>query len=464
MAKKIISKKYYVSGMHCQACELLLEREIKKVNGVTDVTASLPEKTITVYSKRGIAQSLNEYNKSLNTHGYTLHNEPVGKVIWDQQTIINAALILLILSIIYLFLKLQGSFTFFSVNQSSSFIAFFIFGLIAGISSCAALVGGLLLSLSKQWNSLYGGTSVGKRSTPFIMFNIGRLVSYAILGGILGLIGSVFKINIFSTSIIVLIVSLLMIIIGLQTLGVSFVSKIRLRLPSNITRKLSTAENFQGKYMPFLTGALTFFLPCGFTLLTQTIALTTGSFITSSLIMFMFALGTLPSLGLISFSSIKFQSNQSYSSVFNLVVGILIIFFGLYNVNSQFLVLGIPNISTITSKKFISNFSNIKRGLSGLGSEIITENGEQVQKVYMKAERFEYLPKTLTLKSGIPTTLEVQNNGVIGCAQAMYLRGLYDNVVYLNEKKISINFVPKKGTYYITCSMGMVQPVTVNVL
>ena len=450
--------------MHCQACELLLEREIKKVNGVTDVNASLADKTITVYSKRGIAQSLNEYNKFLDEYGYSLHNEPVGKIVWDQQTIINAVLVLLILSIVYLFLRLQGSFTFFSVNQSSSFISFFIFGLIAGISSCAALVGGLLLSLSKQWSLLYGGTSVAKKSTPFIMFNIGRLVSYAVLGGVLGLIGSVFKINIFSTSIIILMVSILMIIIGLQTLGVPFVSKIRLQLPSSITRKLSSAENFQGKYMPFLTGALTFFLPCGFTLLAQTIALTTGSFITSSAIMFMFALGTLPSLGLISFSSIKFQSNQSYSSVFNLVVGVLIIFFGLYNTNSQFLVLGLPNLSTITSKRIISNFSNIKRNFNGLGSEIITENGRQVQKVYMKAERFEYLPKTLTLKSGIPTTLEIQNNGVIGCAQAMYLRGLYDNVVYLNEKSARINFIPNKGTYYITCSMGMVQPVTVNVL
>ncbi|MDO8341464.1 MAG: sulfite exporter TauE/SafE family protein, partial [Candidatus Woesebacteria bacterium] len=428
------------------------------------VNASLAEKTITVYSKRGITQSLNEYNKSLDTHGYTLHNEPIGKVVWNQQTIINGVLVLLILSIIYLFLKLQGSLTFFTVNQSSSFIAFFIFGLIAGISSCAALVGGLLLSLSKQWNSLYGGTSIVKKSTPFIMFNIGRLVSYAILGGILGLIGSVFKINIFSTSIIILFVSILMIIIGLQTLGVSFVSKIRLRLPSNITRRLSTVENFQGKYMPFLTGALTFFLPCGFTLLVQTIALASGSFITSSIIMFMFALGTLPSLGLISFSSIKFQSSQSYSSVFNLVVGVLIIFFGLYNINSQFLVIGLPNISTITSKKTISNFSNIQRDFNGLGSEVIDKNGKQVQKVYMKAERFEYLPKTLTLKSGIPTELNIENNGVIGCAQAMYLRGLFDNIVYLNKKKISINFIPKKGTYYITCSMGMVQPVTVNVL
>ncbi|NCP77121.1 sulfite exporter TauE/SafE family protein [bacterium] len=42
------------------------------------------------------------------------------------------------------------------------------------------------------------------------------------------------------------------------------------------------------------SGALTFFLPCGFTLAMQAYAITTGSFITGALTMMAFALGTAP--------------------------------------------------------------------------------------------------------------------------------------------------------------------------
>ena len=42
-----------------------------------------------------------------------------------------------------------------------------MFGLIAGLSSCAALVGGIILSLSKQWLSMYGkDESFVKKAEP----------------------------------------------------------------------------------------------------------------------------------------------------------------------------------------------------------------------------------------------------------------------------------------------------------
>jgi len=47
----------------------------------------------------------------------------------------------------------------------------------------------------------------------------------------------------------------------------------------------------------------------------------------------------------------------------------------------------------------------------------------------------------------------------------MYLPGLYDKVVYLTEKVTEVEFTPeKKGNYKISCTMGMVPPVTVRVI
>ena len=256
-----------------------------------------------------------------------------------------------------------------------------------------------------------------------------------------------------------------MVIIGLQMLGVAWANRIRFQLPISVAKSISSTKNFNGKYMPFLAGASTFFLPCGFTLLAQTIALTTGSFITSSIIMFVFALGTLPSLGVISFSSMKFQTHPSFAGAFNLIAGILIVVFGLYNINSQLVVLGMPNLTTLTSRTSnVKGASPAGQTADGLGSKIVTLQGKSHQNVYMKAKELDYYPSSLTLQSGIPTTLYIKNNHVVGCAQAMSLRGLYNDIVLLNQPTAKVTFTPKKGTYYISCSMGMVKPVVVNVI
>lgn len=465
MGKKSKTCTYYVQGMHCQACELLIEKKLEKLPNISNVDASLTDKTVTFHVERGKKHSIDQYNEVLEELGYSLSDEPIGEVIWDQNTLLKAVITLVILAILYLFVKSQGYLAYISVTETSSLPAFFVFGLLAGVSSCAALVGGLLLSLSKQWNSLYGGHSMAKRSTPFVMFNVGRLISYALLGGVLGLVGAAFQLTIGATAGLTVVVSAVMIIIGLQMLGIPWASRVRIQLPSSMTRKMSSAENFQGKYMPFIAGAGTFFLPCGFTLLAQTIALTTGSFVTSALIMFMFALGTLPPLAAISFSSMKFQTHPIFAGTFNLVVGMLIVVFGLYNINSQLVVLGLPNMATLSSGGSVAGAASDQViDEQGLGSEIVNEGGSKVQKAYMKAVGFEYFPPTLTLQAGIPTTLNVQAEDVVGCAQAMYLSGLYDDVVFLNKPVSEVQFTPEKGTYYISCSMGMVQPVVVNVL
>ena len=92
--------------------------------------------------------------------------------------------------------------------------------------------------------------------------------------------------------------------------------------------------------MPFIMGALTFFLPCGFTITAQTIALLSASPLQGALIMGFFALGTAPTLLLIGFSSVKFFEKPHLSLTFSKVAGFLVIFFAFYNIYNQLNVLG----------------------------------------------------------------------------------------------------------------------------
>jgi sulfite exporter TauE/SafE len=62
----------------------------------------------------------------------------------------------------------------------------------------------------------------------------------------------------------------------------------------------------------------------------QIYTLTTGNFLAGALIMFTFALGTFPVLALLSFSSLSFHK-KARSGVFFKSAGLVVIFFGLFN-------------------------------------------------------------------------------------------------------------------------------------
>ena len=82
------------------------------------------------------------------------------------------------------------------------------------------------------------------------------------------------------------------------------------------------------------------------------------------------------------------------------------------------------------------------------------------------AKGFEYIPtSSMTITAGVPTKLIVDNQGIQGCGAFMAANGLIENFVSLDRGINEINLGnPQKGTYKLTCSMGMVRPVTINVV
>jgi len=129
------------------------------------------------------------------------------------------------------------------------------------------LVGGIILSMSKQWGELYSDTdSTWKKIQPHLTFNAGRLISYGVLGAVLGAVGSKLNFSLNFGPILVIVVSVIMIFLAFQMLGFKAFRKFQFTMPKFITRFIANESNFKGRYMPFLMGAFTFFLPCGFTI------------------------------------------------------------------------------------------------------------------------------------------------------------------------------------------------------
>ncbi|MBD3328492.1 hypothetical protein GF340_04270 [Candidatus Peregrinibacteria bacterium] len=437
-------KTLFIKGMHCASCEILIEKELLKIPGVEYADVSLNSNSANIYFQPGTKIKIKKLNSKLKKLNYSVSEEKE-KVKTKPKLFKSLTIAVLVLVLFYLFEQLQlGKYV--SVDSTASLVTIFLLGLIASVSSCAALIGGILLSLSKHWqkNAVESHTA----------FHASRLLSFIVLGGLLGLLGSVIKFNgIFLTALLVIAVSVVMVILALQMLEFKFAQKIRLALPKSVSAKVA-ASSSKGS-SAYIVGALTFFLPCGFTLIAQGLALASGSFVAGAIIMAVFALGTLPALLVISATSVSFGKKPHLSVVFNQVVGIVLIFFALYNINSQFNVLGLPSLSDLRTSSAATIEVESDAEYEAMGEE---------QVINLVATDFDYILKGESeFEAGKQTKLVVDNKDAYGCAVALTVFGLMDDYVLLEKGENIIDLgEPKAGSYKITCSMGMVTPITVK--
>lgn len=328
---------FHVNGMHCNACVVLTESELADVPEVLKVKASLKHLNIEVTGEFGdktaehIARDLSEV---LKPHGYTLTLEKLRhEVKWsDFRVAIPIAL-----GFVALFVILQklGIVNLITTSLRVSYGTAFVVGLIASVSTCMAVVGGLLLSMSANFSK------EGDNVKPQLFFHIGRLLSFFILGGAIGVIGSAFQFGIIGTFTLGLVVGLVMLILGINLLDIfPWAKRLQPTLPNFVGKRVHGLKKVNHTLTPFLVGVATFFLPCGFTQSMQIYSLTTGSFIAGSMLMFSFALGTLPVLALISFSSLSIH-NKAQSGIFFKTAGLVVIFFAIFNIINSLVVIGL---------------------------------------------------------------------------------------------------------------------------
>lgn len=456
------TKILYVDGIHCSSCESIIESKLKELPNIDSAEVSQENSTVTIKYKGAISTS--KINKLFEKNNYIFSEEKIDRNKASSKDVINSFLIAIIIIISFFILEKSGVSRIAQVSSSSSLSTFFMLGLIASISSCAALVGGIILSLSKKWDEEYlGERKFSKRIQPQILFNSGRLISYSVLGGALGAMGGKIIFSPTFSSILVLSVSVVMIVIGFQMLDVKWFKKIRIALPKFITKKISNTSYDSGHKAPFVIGALTFFLPCGFTITAQGFALLSGNFISGSLIMLMFALGTTPALLAIGLTSVKFISNHKTAIVFSKAAGVLIVFFALFNINAQLTVFGYSNAGDLinnpdTQKEDIKKETTTAKKSSDLnisGLPII-KDGKQIVK--MTATASGYSPSYIKVRKDIPVEWQIEDKGTSGCTNAVISRSLFEGQIELETGKVSVKeFLPTKiGKFKFSCWMGMV--------
>ncbi len=325
---------FHVSGTHCAACKILIEDVLKEQDFVKDVQVNLKKETLQIEtdSEKNPEEIAHLLTEKVKSHGYKLSVEKNMEVNKNNDVIWQAIPIGLTFLILFFILQKSGILNI-GLGGKTTPVTSFIIGLIASVSSCLAIVGGLVLSLSAKISE----DDVSDTKT-FLLFHTGRLTSFAILGGVLGLIGNAIGINFTFTVILGIIASLVMLLLGLNLVGVF--RKNRITLPSGIFHFFKRIEH--KTLTPLIIGFGTFFLPCGFTQAMQVVALSSGSFFSGFLIMFAFALGTLPMLLLLSFGSASFAHGR-HAPLFFKSAGVVVIGLGLFAFLAGLAGLGIIN-------------------------------------------------------------------------------------------------------------------------
>lgn len=437
-----------INGMHCRSCELLLEDEISEVPGVRRVQVSQKKGCAEIYYKGQLDRALVE--EKVVGAGYQL--KQASKLPWlakDKEVYNQVAKALTVLIVLFLLGRWSGLFELTNLvpNNFTSLPIVFLVGLTAGVSTCMALIGGLVLGVSAQFAKKHPFASVQEKFTPHLYFQLGRLISFVVLGGVIGFLGSILQLSLTVTGFLIVLVGLSMLIIGAQLLEVfPRLSGWQFTLPKGISRLMGMDTYKQAEYShknAAVLGGMTFFLPCGFTQAMQLYAMSTGSITTGALTMGLFALGTAP--GLLGIGGLASSVKGTFAQYFYKFSGLVVIFLALFNIVNGLTLTGVDiAIPGITAQGTTTE---------QIDPNLTMENGIQVVRMTQHARG--YSPNIFTIKKDIPVKWVVTSTEPYSCASSLVSKKL--NIrTFLEKGENIVEFTPTEtGKIQFSCSMGM---------
>jgi len=436
-----------IKGMHCRSCEILIEDNLKKIDGIKNVRVSWKDKEAVVYSQYPLDDT--KIKQAIVAAGYEVGiDEPESWISTDTEIWKNASIAFFFVFILFFVLRATGLFNI-SVGGGtpSSLAVVLLIGITAGFSTCMALVGGLILGISAKFAEKHPEATSVQKFRPHLFFNLGRITSYFLLGGLIGLAGTVFQFSGAVLGILIIAVGIVMLVVGLQLTELFPVIKgISFSLPAGISKFFGIKKHHQKEYShanSALTGALTFFLPCGFTQAMQLYAMSTGSFWRGALILGIFALGTTP--GLLGIGGLTSVVKGVFARRFFMGAGFVVVALAVFNISNGM------NLSGLTST--LSNSNNEARSTTVADQNVKSVDGVQV--INMTQLSSGYSPNTFTIKVGIPVKWVVNSVDSNSCAASLYSQKL--NIrKFLQFGKNTIEFTPTEvGIIPFSCSMGM---------
>ncbi|MDD5336913.1 MAG: sulfite exporter TauE/SafE family protein [Candidatus ainarchaeum sp.] len=305
----------------------------------------------------------------------------------------------------------------------------FAFGVVTGLH-CIGMCGSFLIAYTSK--NIANGTA---DRWAHLKYGAGKTLSYTMIGGVFGFIGSVFAFTPEIRGAIGILAGVFLIIYGLNMLNIfPALRKLQLRLPS-----FGQAEKVQNKG-PFYMGlANGLFIACGPLQAMYIYAAGTGSPVQGALSLLVFGLGTLPFMMLFGFSLSSLSKHLHKIIKFS---GALVLVLGLVMANNGFNLLGFSGFASAPAGGSIANVSN--------------GTGAQVQTIKMTVDGFGWSPDSFVLKKGVKVRWVIDVKELTSCNKEIIVRD-YGLDIKLRQGENIVEFTPdKEGTVRWSCWMGMI--------
>ncbi len=436
-----------VEGMTCTGCETRIENAVKKLDGIEKVKAIYNSSNVYV-TYNADAVKLKTIIDTIEKLNYTVKNKPTDMTnniktsnISDNEPkwpkVGQIAGIAVIVLALYVIIKNTIGFNFVpEVNQSMGYGILFFIGLLTSLH-CVAMCGGINLSVCVRYKASDGDSKLD-RLKPSLLYSVGRVISYTIIGGIVGGIGSVVSFSGAAKGLVAILSGIFMVIMGINMLNIiPALKKFNPRMPKIFAKKVHENSGSRG---PLVVGLLNGLMPCGPLQAMQLYALGTGSAMTGAISMFLFSLGTVPLMfgfgAVSSFLSSKFTHKMmKVSAVLVLLLGIIMLNRGLslsgFNTNPVF-------------------------GASSTQGGVAKIEGN-VQIVSTKLDSGRYSP--ITVQKGIPVRwiITAESKDINGCNNRLNIPEYNIENMPLKAGENVIEFTPdREGKFVYSCWMGMI--------
>ncbi len=357
---------------------------------------------------------------------------------------LKIAVIGLLALIVVLFvysLQLEYNFSLPSVETggSVSLFAIFLTGLLTGGLTCMAVQGGLLAAtLVQRAESAVKSKSKNKDNVlPILSFLGSKIVSYSLLGLLLGWMGSFLTMSLTVQAILQIIVAVFLLGTAANMLNLHPVFRyFVIQPPRFITRFVRKQSKKDDLFAPIILGGFTIFIPCGTTQAMMALAIASGNPLIGAAILASFTIGTSPVFFLLGYFTTKLS--QSLHSKFIKFAAVAIAFLAIFNLNNAFALAGVN----------INPFNNI----SGEGSQ------NQVRdRINISIKDTGYTPNSFSAKRGSTITLDIFNDGAYGCAAAFAIPYYnYQKFIRVGDKDSITITLPNENTQIpFMCTMGM---------
>jgi uncharacterized protein len=443
-----------IDGMHCANCEVLIERRLKKIAGVRRVKVShlTGKAEIDCYGDL----DLTALQRAIADDGYTVSRLPENNIKpsgseganntdRDYVEIVAAFFMLagLYVALAQFDLLPQNL----ALPNEISYGLALLIGVVASVSSCIAVTGGLLVAIAAKYNDATTRLSAAQRFRPHIFFNAGRVVSYTLLGGAIGALGSTFTMSAEASGILMILASFIMIVLGLQMLNLfPWLKRLQPRMPKFLAHKILERSEKGVKGGAFFLGASTFFLPCGFTQALQLYVLAKGSFTIGALTMLAFALGTLPAL--LSLSMVSSFATGLFQRYFLKFAGAAVVLLGIFNIESGLTLAGAGAGTTAAVLRDTQQASQPDL------QPVPIVNGKQI--VDMKIIGYSYQPSRFAVVQGVPVEWRIDARMASGCGHIIIVPRIGVRKFLSSDEPTVISFTPQAaGEVGFNCSMGM---------